>query len=332
MATQDLSYVLGWFEYEPEICLSEDVEWGYFKLIDTEQKAREYNYHSDYWGDAESYQEENVDLMGALEPYVGKAVTFRDYIDGEFTLLGIAIDRQYNSVSHTCIVVRENGRDAKRAFIAGYMAGSVKKATVEWNQLRYDEFPFGDDPDEAPLEAYWCRLDDGNYLIISPMVYAPVGGEYVPSDWAWTVDSVPPEVGMRDERQVYEMVDSGSGNGYFKPEDALAEFNEAYPNDRAAFRRSRKVGGDFYDKLFDEGDKVYDILFGYDADGRRYKIEIWESAEPGTWGQANFNYSIVDADDWSADYVGYGDYIMKMDKLWELLDDDLLKNGIVLGA
>lgn len=99
---------------------------------------------------------------------------------------------------------------------------------------------------------------------------------------------------------------------------------------KASRKFMRKRGGSFYDKMFGEGEKIHEILYGHDADGKKYKVEIWESSEPGTWGQANFNYSIVDADDWSADYVGYHDYIMKMDRLHELLDEDLAKNGITL--
>ena len=93
--------------------------------------------------------------------------------------------------------------------------------------------------------------------------------------------------------------------------------------------RTRKVAGDFYDKLFGEGDRVHETFFGDGADGRKYEIEIWEDFTPGTWGQANFNYSISDVD--ANEWVKYRDwYFMTMDRLWEQLNQDLDELGIEL--
>lgn len=78
----------------------------YFKLVKNVHEAEIFNYHSDYWGDAEEYQEQNVELIDALSPYINKIVTIGyddDFIQG--TLLGIAIDRQYNDISHTKVVL-----------------------------------------------------------------------------------------------------------------------------------------------------------------------------------------------------------------------------------
>ena len=105
---KDLSHILNRFEYEPEVCFYDDLDIGYVSRVITEpQQAIKFNYHSDYWGDADEYQEQNVALITALEPYIGRRVTFNDYFDGEVTLDGIAIDKQYNSVSHTSVVVSE---------------------------------------------------------------------------------------------------------------------------------------------------------------------------------------------------------------------------------
>lgn len=87
----------------------------YFKLIKNVSDARAFNYHSDYWGEAEDYQKQNVELIKALHLYIGKKVCV-DYGDGKMssyhgyrgkmqgTLLGIAIDKQYNSIGHTKVV------------------------------------------------------------------------------------------------------------------------------------------------------------------------------------------------------------------------------------
>ena len=99
----DVTYGLKSVE-ELDISSLDEVD-SYFKLIKNVHEAEVFNYHSDYWGDAEEYQEQNVELIDALSPYIGKKVTIT-FEDGQMqgTLLGIAIDRQYNSLSHTKIV------------------------------------------------------------------------------------------------------------------------------------------------------------------------------------------------------------------------------------
>lgn len=78
----------------------------YFKLIKTVKEAEKFNYHSDYWGYDEDYQEQNVDLITSLSPYINKLVTI-EYDDGAIQgkLLGIAIDKEYNSISHTKVIL-----------------------------------------------------------------------------------------------------------------------------------------------------------------------------------------------------------------------------------
>lgn len=99
----DVTYGLKRVE-ELDISSLDEVD-SYFKLIKNVHEAEVFNYHSDYWGDAEEYQEQNVELIDALSPYIGKKVTIT-FEDGQIqgTLLGIAIDRQYNSLSHTKVV------------------------------------------------------------------------------------------------------------------------------------------------------------------------------------------------------------------------------------
>ena len=78
----------------------------YYKLIKTVDEAEKFNYHSDYWGYDEDYQEQNIELIDALAPYINKTVEI-EYEDGLIRgkLLGIAIDRQYNSISHTKVIL-----------------------------------------------------------------------------------------------------------------------------------------------------------------------------------------------------------------------------------
>lgn len=108
---EDISYLIFDTSYgqkyieELDIASKEEID-HYFTLIRNVHEAEVFNYHSDYWGYAEDYQEQNVELIDALSPYINKIVTIGyddDFIQG--TLLGIAIDRQYNDISHTKVVL-----------------------------------------------------------------------------------------------------------------------------------------------------------------------------------------------------------------------------------
>ena len=108
---EDISYLVFDTSYgqkdiqELDIASREEID-HYFTLVRNVHEAEVFNYHSDYWGYAEDYQEQNVELIDALSPYVNKRVAIY-YEDGaiEGTLLGIAIDRQYNDISHTKVVL-----------------------------------------------------------------------------------------------------------------------------------------------------------------------------------------------------------------------------------
>ena len=108
---EDISYLVFDTSYgqkdiqELDIASREEID-HYFTLVRNVHEAEVFNYHSDYWGYAEDYQEQNVELIDALSPYIGKKVTIT-FEDGQIqgTLLGIAIDRQYNDISHTKVVL-----------------------------------------------------------------------------------------------------------------------------------------------------------------------------------------------------------------------------------
>jgi hypothetical protein len=95
----------GKFIEEFEVSSIDEID-HYFKLIKDTHEAEMFNYHSDYWGTAEDYQNQNISLIESLSPYIGKKV-YIEYEDGDIkgTLLGIAIDTQYNSISHTRIIL-----------------------------------------------------------------------------------------------------------------------------------------------------------------------------------------------------------------------------------
>lgn len=106
-ASYDITRVLNMFEYPLDVTTREWLgsDYSYRKLVRTVNEAERYNYQSDYWGDADDYQADNVALMAELEDLVGQRCSVRmdgDVIEG--TLEGILIDKQYNSVSHTDIL------------------------------------------------------------------------------------------------------------------------------------------------------------------------------------------------------------------------------------
>ena len=104
----DITWILENYDWKVDITSREELgsDYSYHKLVTDAQEAKEFNYHSDYWGDADSYQEDMVDLVEQIEPYVGREVSI-DYDGDEVKckVLGVLIDRQYNSLSHAKILV-----------------------------------------------------------------------------------------------------------------------------------------------------------------------------------------------------------------------------------
>lgn len=80
----------------------------YRKLITSVKDAERFKYRSDYWGDADNYQIDNVALIEALEYFIGDKVKL-SFDDGTVlgTLEGILIDKQYNSLGHTRILLSD---------------------------------------------------------------------------------------------------------------------------------------------------------------------------------------------------------------------------------
>ena len=63
-----------------------------------EQDVELFNFHSDYWGDANDYQEQALDVMREIKPYIGNKVII-PFGDGNksATVVAMLIDKQYNN-------------------------------------------------------------------------------------------------------------------------------------------------------------------------------------------------------------------------------------------
>lgn len=75
------------------------------KLLKSVDDVERFNFHSDHWGSEEDYEEQAIEVMSRIENYIGEKV--RIYFDEDeqpiATLLGMRIDKQYNS--HIAIIV-----------------------------------------------------------------------------------------------------------------------------------------------------------------------------------------------------------------------------------
>ena len=112
----DIGIFINDYEYQPDIEPEETFrnssDSSYFTIVRNERDAERFNYHSDYWGSAEQYQNDNVGLVSSLglgDSDVGEDLFYFEDEDGKhyFTVTGVAIDRQYNSISHTKILIKE---------------------------------------------------------------------------------------------------------------------------------------------------------------------------------------------------------------------------------
>lgn len=90
-----------WFGHPPKAVYKSDIDYHY-GLCRSEDDILDFDFHSDYWDYAECYQADNLEAFDLFEPYIGQEVEV-DGLTG--TLIGIAIDRKYNSLSHTLLVL-----------------------------------------------------------------------------------------------------------------------------------------------------------------------------------------------------------------------------------
>lgn len=111
-------------------------DYRYHTLIKSRDEALKYNYQPDFWGTADEYQKDNVKFVSELAPYIGKQVLAFDD-DTVFTLQGVLIDNQYNSLDHTKVLVEEVGKNK----FTESVDTSENKESVNKNTLseEYDE-------------------------------------------------------------------------------------------------------------------------------------------------------------------------------------------------
>ena len=74
----------------------------YYAKVHNATEARQFNYHSDYWGYDCKYEEQNVTAVKGLRGCFGKVVEY----DGKpVRLVAMLIDKQYNSIGHTALLI-----------------------------------------------------------------------------------------------------------------------------------------------------------------------------------------------------------------------------------
>lgn len=105
--TDRFSRLLSRYEDQVDIITEDDLgeDLRYFKLVKNVNDAERFNYHSDYWGDADSYQEEVVDFMSRLSPMIGGIYSDED--GDSYEIEGLLIDKQYNSLGHCAVLLKK---------------------------------------------------------------------------------------------------------------------------------------------------------------------------------------------------------------------------------
>lgn len=110
-----------------DITTEEDVgnDISYFKLVKNVKDAIRFNYHSDYWGDADLYQEEVVGFMSRLAPMIGGVYSDED--GDSYEIVGLLIDKQYNSLGHCKVLIKKVTSDSR-----SISEDTVKKSNGKW--------------------------------------------------------------------------------------------------------------------------------------------------------------------------------------------------------
>ena len=156
----DIQYILDNYEYPPEVepeeVFNSNPDSSYFKVVRDANEASKFNYQSDYWGSADGYQEEMVGLLEELENYIVDGTTLCMYDDGaeiKFKVTGVAIDKQYNSISHAKILFKEVGTVQESARLNEFYSENKKERKI----------PFGlkDEKSQDVINGVVGQLSDG---------------------------------------------------------------------------------------------------------------------------------------------------------------------------
>ena len=102
-------------QYEVELDFRTKEQFGsdfwYWQQCKTSYDVERFNFHSDYWGNADSYQDRALSVMEEIEYMIGGEIAIPiEEDDGSmgreyYILKALMIDKQYNS--HLCLLVEE---------------------------------------------------------------------------------------------------------------------------------------------------------------------------------------------------------------------------------
>ena len=96
----ELSEEIYVYDDNVETCTAEELgnDMIYYKKCYDEHDVDKFNFHSDYWGDANYYQEQALDVMREIKSYIGNKVII-PFSDGNksATVVAMLIDKQYNN-------------------------------------------------------------------------------------------------------------------------------------------------------------------------------------------------------------------------------------------
>lgn len=137
---EDITYLFDEFDWEFDVTTKEQLgsDYSYHTLVKNVHEAETFNYHSDYWGSADAYQEDVVNVVKCFEPYIGKEVTIT-YDEGEvgkFKVIGILIDKQYNSIGHLKVLVEPLGEVKTETKITEKVEDDKEKTILDYLQDR----------------------------------------------------------------------------------------------------------------------------------------------------------------------------------------------------
>lgn len=88
-------------------------DYSYHTLLKSVNDAERFNYHSDYWGSADEYQDAAIDVVADFEEHIGNEVEYTTEEEGTVRVKveGVLIDKQYNSHLKLLVEFLNDGGD-----------------------------------------------------------------------------------------------------------------------------------------------------------------------------------------------------------------------------
>ena len=256
---------------------------GYHRLVTSVSAAERFNYRGDYWGSADEYQEANVELMEAIEPLLGEKVSFDggDYVG---VVVGIAIDKQYNSIEHTVVVL--DGVEEAKGEAHHKKAEAAKMAPSEMArplQAYLNDFWGGEDYD---------ALDWSVHSLGSDELFVMAGYDSKPAEKGLlrALEDALQSFGWSDGYEVRDKVLAPSGDGHWEcvlsfDVDPLGEFLERLKDilrsngwDKAVTAELHNAGDeDAFIQVRAEGGAAWTVTYHRDFKPY-YKVSAWDTS------------------------------------------------------